>query len=89
MTLAFPNSSRSYDEAGHRIRFVGYDGMFEVRFFVEIEALSKAVAKAISGEGAILAAFDSIRGAILDVAKNAYAHGKGKNMFILTEADFR
>ena len=39
MTLTFPNRSRSYDEAGQRIRFLGHDGMFEVPFAIEIEAL--------------------------------------------------
>lgn len=34
MALSFPNSARSYDEAHARVRFVGHDGMFEVRFYV-------------------------------------------------------
>lgn len=72
MALTFPNSSRSFDEKGHRIRFLGYDGMFEIRFFVELDAISKAMAKVIVGEHDFLAAFDNLRGSILDVARKAY-----------------
>lgn len=32
MSLSFPNQSRSYEEAGKRIRFIGHDGMFEIPF---------------------------------------------------------
>ena len=42
MTLSFPNISRSFDNARNVIRFTGYDGMFEVRFFVETGAFSTA-----------------------------------------------
>ena len=39
MTLEFLNPSRSFDEVRNAIRFIGHDGMFEVPFFVEVEAL--------------------------------------------------
>ena len=42
MTLAFPNPSRSFDDARNAVRFIGHDGMFEVRFFVEAGALAKS-----------------------------------------------
>ena len=42
MTLAFPNPSRSFDEVRNAVRFIGHDGMFEVRFFVEAGALAKS-----------------------------------------------
>lgn len=42
MTLAFPNSSCSFDETRNAVRFSGYDGMFEVPFFVESGALTKS-----------------------------------------------
>lgn len=88
MALTFPNNSRSYDEAKHRIRFLGYDGMFEVKFFVEVDAVSKAMAREVVGERALLEAFDSVRGDILDVAQQAYSHGRGKTMYVLTPTDF-
>lgn len=84
MTLTFPNRSRSYDEAAQSVRFVGYDGMFEIRFSVTVEALSEtAVAEADH-----LAAFDAARDSIQDVAREAYSHGR-KNIYVLTPEDFR
>lgn len=41
MTLAFPNSARSFDDVRKAVRFFGHDGMFEIRFFVEAAALAK------------------------------------------------
>ena len=38
MTLTFPNRSRSFDEARRCVRFVGYDGMFEVQYLVDSTA---------------------------------------------------
>jgi hypothetical protein len=84
MALTFPNRSRSYDAAGKRIRFVGYDGMFEVAFFVE----TTAIAKAVLNETGYLEAFDVARTAILDVAREAYSNGR-KKLYVLKTADFR
>jgi hypothetical protein len=89
MALTFPNRSRSYDENGHRIRFFGYDGMFEVRFFLELDALAKAFTKKISGENDCLAAFDAMRKLILETAEKVYGQRKGANMHVLTSSDFR
>lgn len=88
MSLTFPNQSRSYDEANRRIRFSGYDGMFEIRFFLEIDALAKAFAGAISGEREYLSAFDTIRKKILAAAEKAYGRGHNRTMCTLTIADF-
>lgn len=87
MTLNFPNRSRSYDDAGKRIRFLGHDGTFEVPFFIETGALKLRLADA-SSEDDFLAAFDAARGSIQDVAREAYSYGR-KNMYVLTSADFR
>ena len=84
MALTFPNQSRSYDAAGKRIRFVGYDGMFEVAFFVE----AGAIAKASLNEAGYLDAFDAARTSIQNVARQVYANRR-KNMHVLTSADFR
>ena len=88
MALTFPNRSRSYDEAGQHIRFLGYDGMFEIPFMIEIEALANNTQGAATAEAGYLAAFDAARGSILDVARKAYSRGR-KNLFVLTSADFR
>ena len=87
MHLTFPNQSRSYDETGRRIRFSGYDGMFEIKFFLEVDALAKAFAGKMSGEREYLSAFDTVRKNILAVAEKAYARGKDKTMCTLTITD--
>lgn len=88
MALTFPNQSRSYDETGQRIRFRGYDGMFEIPFFVEVEALLGAKSSAPKTETEHLAAFDAARESIHKVAREAYSHGR-RNIYVLTPADFR
>lgn len=87
MALTFPNRSRSYDTAYQRVRFLGYDGLLEVPFFIEAAALSNAGSNTISAEEDNLAAFDAARGRILDVARQVYSYGR-KNMYVLTPADF-
>jgi hypothetical protein len=87
MTLTFPNRSRSYDTAHERVRFLGYDGLFEVPFFIEAAAFSNARSNTHSAEEDYLAAFDAARGTILDVARQVYSYGR-KNMYVLTPADF-
>ena len=87
MALTFPNRSRSYDEAGQHIRFLGYDGMFEIPFLIEIKVFANTTPGATT-EAGYLAAFDAARGSILDVARKAYSRGR-KNLFVLTSADFR
>lgn len=83
MALAFPNRSRSYDDVRHRVRFVGHDGMIEVPFFVEADALPPA-----TGEAGFLAAFDAARATIHDVARELYGNAR-RTMYVLTAADFR
>jgi hypothetical protein len=88
MAIAFPNNARSYDEAARRIRFLGHDGMFEIRFFVEIDVLTKGAPAAATSERDYLTAFDRLRTRILDVAKQVYA-SKRTNSIILKLADFK
>jgi hypothetical protein len=87
MTLEFPNRSRSFDEVRNAVRFIGHDGMFEVPFFVQAEALARAGGADLS-EADCLDAFDASRGAIHDVAREAYSHGR-RTSYMLTAADFR
>lgn len=90
MTLAFPNPSRSYDETRQAVRFTGHDGMFEVRFFVEVDALMKAAAQTLRTwptEAACLSIFDTFRSTIYEVAKKVYSKHRN-NIFTLTAADF-
>jgi hypothetical protein len=87
MALTFPNTSRSYDETARRVRFLGHDGMFEVKFFVEIGALPKIVSRAPS-EADCLAAFDAARTAVHDIARKAYGRDR-RDSYVLTEAHFK
>jgi len=87
MTLAFPNSSRSYDDAREVVRFMGYDGMTEVTFLVEARVLAAPGRISIS-EVESLKAFDAARGVIQDVAREAYSNSR-KTSYTLTAQDFR
>lgn len=87
MTLEFPNGSRSFDEGRNAVRFVGYDGMFEVPFFLEADALARTGSTEPS-EAECLTAFDETCSSIHRVARKAYAHGR-HTTYILTADDFR
>ncbi|RCS25621.1 DUF1488 domain-containing protein [Phyllobacterium salinisoli] len=87
MALTFPNRSRSYDDAHQRVRFIGHDGMFEVPFFIEVDAFSKP-SSSPSAEADYLAAFDAAVSSIHNVAREAYSNTR-KNMYVLTSGDFR
>ncbi|MGB3447742.1 MAG: DUF1488 domain-containing protein [Xanthobacteraceae bacterium] len=89
MTLAFLNPSRSFDEARNAVLFVGHDGMFEVRFFIEIAALSEGYPRGTRmSESECLSAFDAKRGSIHRVAQRVYDRRRC-NLNTLTAADFR
>ena len=88
MTLEFPNISRSYDSALQRVRFSAYDGVFEVPFFVEVDALAGLASPPASTEAGYLSAFDKAREAIQDVACHVYKRGR-KTMYVLTSSDFK
>lgn len=91
MTLAFPNPVRSFDRVRNAVQFLGHDGMFQIRFFVEADALARA-SPAMRGTDALearcLAAFDALRMSIHDIAREAYSHGR-RDSYTLTSADFR
>ncbi|BCH26448.1 DUF1488 domain-containing protein [Mesorhizobium sp. L-8-3] len=82
MTLTFPNRSRNFDQARKGVRFIAYDGMFEVPFLVDAAALDHESAPA----EACLAAFDAGRGAIHDAAKRIY-HGRQPAIYVIGPAD--
>jgi len=89
MTLNFPNPTRSFDEMRNAVRFVGHDGVFEIRFFVEAGALAgRGAQESRMSEAKCLSAFDRSRGSIEDVARKAYS-SKRLNFYTLSAADFR
>lgn len=91
MTLAFPNPSRSFDRTRNAVRFTGYDGMFEVPFFVETRALARSnidMRRTDISETTYLSAFDALCASIHDAARKAYSHGR-RPSYTLTIADLR
>lgn len=90
MALAFPNPSRSFDEERNAVQFIGYDGMFQVSFFVEARALMKASAqspRASALEKDYLLFFDQSRKAIYEAAHKAYA-SRRQGSYTLTADNF-
>ena len=87
MTLSFPNQARSYDEEKRRIRFLGHDGMFEVRFFVPAEMLASDLSLRTAKASDYLAEFDALRPRIQDAAGRAYKTTRG-NMIVLDNQKF-
>ncbi|TPI44046.1 DUF1488 domain-containing protein [Mesorhizobium sp. B2-9-1] len=90
MTLAFPNPSRSFDQTRRAVCFIGHDGMFQVRFFVEVEVLGTFgdAGSKETAEMAYLSAFDALRSSIQDAASKAYARER-RNSYTLTASGFR
>ncbi|TIQ32487.1 MAG: DUF1488 domain-containing protein [Mesorhizobium sp.] len=89
MPLEFPNPSRSFDEARNAVRFIGHDGMFEVAFLIEADALAATSRKGPeTAEAACLAAFDAARHSIHISARKLYSAGK-RTIYTITAADMR
>lgn len=91
MSLTFPNPSRDFQKSRNAVGFTGYDGMFEVQFFIEVDALAKFKGDSKfpqNIESCWLTAFDALRTSILDVAREAYANSR-RTSYTLTVADFR
>jgi len=89
VTLSFPNPSRTFDSVRNAVRFVGYDGMFEIRFFVEAGALRGArAARSAPGAGEPLQLFDALRSGIYDAAREAYSNSR-QSTYTLKAADLR
>ena len=85
MALSFPNQARSYDEANRRVRFVGHDGMFEVRFLVPAAMLASEQSQRTASPSDYLKSFDALRLDIQKVAEKAYKATR-QNLIVL---DFR
>lgn len=79
MTLEFPNPSRNFDRTRNAVRFVGHDGMFEVPFAVDAQALGGA------DEDLCLSAFDAGRGRIEAAARKIYSRGRKSEYFLSAE----
>ncbi len=87
MALSFPNALRSYDTSHHRVRFVGYDGISQISFFLESDALARIDARVRRDEPSALSVFDKNIDRILDAAAKAYRNTR-KNSYLLGASDF-
>ncbi len=85
MALAFPNQSRSFDDATSGVRFIGHDGLVSVPFVVESEALEK-LGFDTQSETSTLAAFDAARTSIYGMARIAYSRVR-QTSYQITAAD--
>lgn len=86
ITLSFPNRTRSFDEVRNAVRFIGYDNLSEVLFFIEVAALSKPI-DGVYSQAACLSAFDDACDMIHDVAQKVYSRKKGTS-YLLKTTDF-
>jgi hypothetical protein len=82
VTLTFPNASRSFDQQRPGVRFVAYDGMFEVPFLIEADALLREEPT----EAACLAAFDTARASIRTAAARLY-RGRRSTIYVIGARD--
>ncbi|MGR6429662.1 DUF1488 family protein [Rhizobium sp. PAMB 3174] len=72
MTLAFPNSTRTYDETRGLIRFIGHDGLNQVLFLLPVAVFDRPGAPERPKERDYLMAFDRARERILKTARAAF-----------------
>ena len=87
MALSFPNSSRSYDETHHRVRFIGHDGIVQVSFYLESDALARIDAGIRYDEAMALAVFDKNIELIRSAASKAY-RGTRRTLYLLGASAF-
>ncbi|TDX85025.1 uncharacterized protein DUF1488 [Neorhizobium sp. R1-B] len=88
MALSFLNPARSYDETHRRVRFLGHDGMFEVRFFVSGDVLADKLCQRTASADDYLASFDALRPRIQRAAATVYAKTP-KSTIVLDLENFR
>ncbi len=88
MAISFVNPWRCYDETVNCLRFSGYDGAFEVSFFLEANALAKFFPALTNGEAELLEAFDGSLEEVHKAASRAYQRNTKSYVCTLTRDDF-
>jgi hypothetical protein len=87
MALEFPNNSRSYDSTRRAVRFWGYDGVFEIAFFIESGVLSSIAPGMRKTDAEILKCFDANWLKIIQAAGRTYFRRKNGD-YSVGVADF-
>ena len=80
--LTFPNAARSFDDVRGRIRFLGHDGMFEVKIFVDADVVLRGVPGTNRNEHELLAAFDRMLDRVHAIAKRLYKSNARSSIMI-------
>ena len=88
MGISFPNKARSFDDRKRCVRFTGYDGMFEIKFYLATEVLAHGKSFRNVTEADYLMAFDALRPRILQAATSAYSKVRS-SVITLDLAHFR
>lgn len=88
MGIRFLNEARSFDNKNRCVRFSGYDGMFEVKFYLATEVLACEKSHRNASESDYLTSFDALRPRILKVAASAYSKAQ-TSAISLSLQDFR
>lgn len=76
MGISFPNAARGFDDKNPCVRFSGYDGMFEIKFYLATEVLACDKSHRNSSEADYLTSFDALRPRILKAATSAYSKAR-------------
>lgn len=88
MGVSFPNQTRSFDGKNRCVRFTGYDGMFEIKFYLAVEVLASESAERNTSESDYLTSFDALRPRILKAATSAYSSSRSSTIMLnLTNFD--
>jgi hypothetical protein len=82
MGISFPHLARSFDDKNRWVRFTGYDGMLEIKFYLATEVLASEKSHRNASEGEYLTSFDALRPRILKAATSAYARNRSSTIML-------
>ncbi|MDP9838661.1 hypothetical protein J2T09_003433 [Neorhizobium huautlense] len=82
MGISFPNLARSFDGKSRCVRFTGYDGMLEIKFYLATEVLASEKSHRNASEGEYLTSFDALRPRILKAATSAYSVNRSSTIML-------
>jgi hypothetical protein len=86
LSIIFPNPSRIFEEADHYIRFWGYDGILQIEFAIESDALKKLCPECDGTAPSTLEAFDKSRSRVYESAEALYIKAKKRASIYMLKA---